>query len=294
MAEFAQGREHPEATARSAGTAGRTANSREREPARHRGEVMSRIVMLTIDKPLSRAVAHALRGRFGRVECIVEQRKSRIAAVAHRARRVGVKRAAGQLMLLSAYGAVAARVVARRRRAILAQHRLDSSPLPPDIIHKVPSVNADETIRLLQMFAPDVVVVFHAPIISGRVLASISAPFINLHGGITPAYRGNFATYWTLVSRDYENCGATVHLVDKGVDTGDIIYQTKARPTPDDNFFTYQYFQTAQGIPLLLQAVDDALDGSLRTYRRDTERSEFWRTPTLFEYLRNGWRAGVW
>lgn len=255
---------------------------------------MAQIVMLTIDKPLGRAVAHALQRRFGRVESIVLQRKPRIASVAHRARRVGLRKAAGQLMLLSVYGAFAARLAAARRERICAQHRLDSSPLPPDSVHRVSSLDADETISLLQRLAPDVVVVFHTPIISARVLASVKASFINLHGGITPTYRGNYATYWALVSRDYENCGATVHLVDEGVDTGDIIYQTKARPTAEDNFFTYQYFQTAEGMPLLLQAVDDVLSGSLRTYRRNGVQSGFWRTPTLLEYFRNGWRSGAW
>jgi folate-dependent phosphoribosylglycinamide formyltransferase PurN len=255
---------------------------------------MPTIVLLTRDQPLSRAVAHALQRRFGQVESIVVQKRSSIAAVAYHARRVGIKRAAGQFMLLGGYGAFAARLAARRRRTILAEHQLDSSPLPPRSVHRVRSVNADETISLLQAFEPDAVVVFHTPIISARVLTSISAPFINLHGGITPAYRGNHATYRALVNGDYENCGATVHLVDEGIDTGDIIYQTRTRPMPDDNFFTYQYFQTAKGIPLLLQAVEDVLSGSLRTCRRESERSVLWRTPTLFEYLRNGWRSGVW
>jgi len=255
---------------------------------------MASIVLLTSDKPLSRAVAHALYQRFGCVQSIVVRRKSPLASVAHRARRVGVMRAAGQLMLLGGYGALAARLAARRRRAILTEHRLDTSPLPPDRAHLVRSLNANETISFLQAFEPDVVVVFHTPIISARVIRSVRAPFINLHGGITPTYRGNYGAYWALVNGDHDNCGVTVHLVDEGVDTGDIVFQAKTRPTSDDNFFTYQFFQAAKGVPLLMQAVDDVLSGSLRTYRRDAERSVLWRTPTLFEYLRNGWRSGVW
>lgn len=255
---------------------------------------MSKIVLLTGDKPLSRAVAHALQRRFGDITILVVQKKTLIASVGYRVRNLGVKRAAGQLMLLGAYGVFAGRLAARRRRAILAQHQLDDSPLPRSKLRRVASVNADETIRLLQEIAPDAIVVFHTPIIAARVLASVKAPFINLHGGITPKYRGNHATYWAMVNRDHENCGATVHLVNEGVDTGDIIYQRRVRPMPGDNFFTYQYFQTATGIPLLLQAVEDVLTGALSTYRRDADRSVLWRTPTLFEYLRNGWRTGVW
>jgi methionyl-tRNA formyltransferase len=255
---------------------------------------VSKVVLLTNDEPLSRTVAHALLQRFGDVTIVIVQRGSPIASFRYRVRHLGVKRAAGQLLLLRAYGTFASRLAARRRRAILAEHRLDSSPLPQSIVRKVASVNADETIRLLQELAPDVIVVFHTPIISARVLANVGVRFINLHGGITPAYRGNHATYWAMVNRDPDNCGATVHLVNKGVDTGDIIYQMKARPTPEDNLFTYQYFQTANGIPLLLRAVDDVLKEAVSTYRRDAEPSALWRTPTLFEYLRNGWRSGVW
>ena len=209
---------------------------------------MSKIVLLTSDKPLSRAVADALQRRFGDITILVVQKRSPVASAAYRVRKLGARRAAGQLMLLGAYGILGARLAARRRRAILARHQLDDGPLPRSQVREVASVNADETIRLLQEIAPDAIVVFHTPIIAARVLASVKAPFINLHGGITPEYRGNHATYWAMVNRDHENCGATVHLINEGVDTGDIIYQSRAKPTPRDNFFTYQYFQTATGI----------------------------------------------
>lgn len=255
-----------------------------------------RIVLLTRDIPLARPVAHALQRRFDDIAIITIAKISGSALLKHsihRIRRIGVRRALGRFPLL-AYGVLANRLAERRRRAIFAQHQLDSSPLPEGKVYRVPSVNADEAIRLLHELAPDVVVVFFTPIISARVLKAIHVPFINMHGGITPSYRGNHCTYWSLVSDDHENCGVTVHLIDEGIDTGDIVYQIKTQPTPDDNFFTYQLFQTAAGIPLLLQAVEDALNGSLRTYRRDDQRSACWPTPTLFEYLRNGWRTGVW
>jgi methionyl-tRNA formyltransferase len=255
---------------------------------------MSKIVLLTTDELLSRVVAHALLQRFGDVSVLIVQKRALLSSLRYRIRHLGVKRAAGQLLLFRAYGTFASRFAARRRRAILAEHRLDNSPLPRSIVRRVASVNTEEMIRLLQELGPDVIVVFHTPIIPARVLAKVGVPFINLHGGITPAYRGNHATYWAMVNRDPDNCGATVHLVNKGVDTGDIIYQMKARPAPEDNLFTYQYFQTANGIPLLLRAVDDVLKRTLSTYRRDAEPSVLWRTPTLFEYLRNGWRTGVW
>tara|TARA_B100000900_G_C20554144_1_gene706036 strand:+ start:535 stop:1158 length:624 start_codon:yes stop_codon:yes gene_type:complete len=44
----------------------------------------------------------------------------------------------------------------------------------------------------------------------------------NFHPGILPEYRGAGAYSWTLINEDKKS-GITLHLIDKGIDTGDII-----------------------------------------------------------------------
>ena len=53
---------------------------------------------------------------------------------------------------------------------------------------------------------------------------------------------------------DPAHAGVTVHLVDEGVDTGDVLYQAATDFSPDDNIATYQHRQMATALPLLIRA----------------------------------------
>jgi Formyl transferase len=48
---------------------------------------------------------------------------------------------------------------------------------------------------------------------------------VNVHFGISPHYRGENTIFWPLYFGDYENVGFTLHYIDKGVDTGNILAQ---------------------------------------------------------------------
>ncbi len=99
--------------------------------------------------------------------------------------------------------------------------------------------------------------------------------------------------YWALAEGDAENFGSTVHLVDEGIDSGGILYQARAKPGPRDNFSTYPYLQLALALPMLAQAAEDAFAGRLAPRGSDLP-SRLWSHPTIWAYLANGLRRGVW
>ena len=110
---------------------------------------------------------------------------------------------------------------------------------------------------------------------------------MNIHAGITPAYRGVHGLYWALVNDDAEQAGVTVHLVDKGIDTGDVLYQKKIEITSKDNFSTYPLIQLGEGILLLKKAIDDFLKDDLKAVEVNTSKSRLWYHPTLLFYLKS-------
>jgi len=173
-----------------------------------------------------------------------------------------------------------------RRRAIRAAFGLSAAPLPPKRCTRVSSINSPECIALLQGFQPDVVVVNGTRIISKKVLSSVACPFLNTHAGITPLYRGVHGGFWALANNDAAHCGASVHVVDAGIDTGGIVAQAMIYPTTADNFATYPLLQLAAGLPLLAQAVDDVLAGRLQIRPAPAGPSRLWSHPTLSQYLR--------
>lgn len=150
------------------------------------------------------------------------------------------------------------------------------------------SVNSKETIEILKKEEADVIIVQGTAIISEEVLNCCNSVFINMHTGITPEYRGVHGAYWALVNKDNDNCGVTVHLVDKGIDTGGVLYQKAIQITPEDNFVTYPYIQVLEGVNLELKAIEDVMTDNLKVITKENAKSKLWTHPTIFEYYRNG------
>jgi methionyl-tRNA formyltransferase len=76
---------------------------------------------------------------------------------------------------------------------------------------------------------PDILVVAYYP----RILKKEEfepQPTINFHPGLLPYNRGMYPHIWPLV--DGSPAGVTIHYIDAGVDTGDIIGQVKIGVTP--------------------------------------------------------------
>ena len=182
---------------------------------------------------------------------------------------------------------------APRVEEIKRAHHLDESPIPLERILRVSSVNSDDCLEALQRMDPAVVIVSGTRIIAERVLQAVKAPFINLHAGITPQYRGVHGAYWALVDKRLDRCGVTIHLVDKGIDTGAVLGRDIIQPAPDDCFVTYHYLQLAAGIPLLKRVVREALEGKLTPLAASEGQSKLWTHPTLGQYLHYRKSIGV-
>ena len=67
--------------------------------------------------------------------------------------------------------------------------------------------------------------------------------------------------------------------------TGDIISQKTVEVlTKDDTIRTLVAKQYELGIPMLISAVKNSLNGKLKTFTRDDIPSKQWFAPTLLEY----------
>jgi folate-dependent phosphoribosylglycinamide formyltransferase PurN len=229
----------------------------------------------------------ALAEEFSIDAVVLEQPVSRTALLKNRLRRLGASTVAGQVAF-QALVAPALRWAARERLASIRQEfnlRIDA--IAPHLLRPVDSANSERTVELLRQLRPKVVVVSGTRILSKRVLGCTDAPFINMHAGITPSFRGVHGGYWALAERRRELCGVTIHLVDAGVDTGAILGQALIAPTADDNFITYPVLQLAAGIPLLKDAVRAFLRGAAPTpLAGGAGPSRQWYHPTAWGYIR--------
>lgn len=202
-----------------------------------------------------------------------------------RIRKLGVFTVLGQVLFQLTIPKLLKITSQGRIKEILHAYQLDGSKIPDSIIESVTSVNSKKCIQLILATQPDLILVNGTRIISKKVLECTNARFVNIHVGITPKYRGVHGGYWALTSQDDKNFGVTVHFVDPGIDTGDIIAQQTTTITTKDNFVTYPLVQLGEGITLLKNKIGAILDNNLPSVATDPKTSKIWYHPTLWYYL---------
>jgi methionyl-tRNA formyltransferase len=251
-----------------------------------------RVLLLAGEGDAGRIAARYLAARFDDLCMMVERPEGRGAFLRRRLKRLGWLTVAGQVAFMVVQR-IQHRPARGRIRAICRRFDLDTTIPDRVTVTPIGSVNDAECIDNLKRLDPAVVLVIGTRIIAGRVLRSIAAPFVNYHAGITPKYRGVHGGYWALAEGDRAHCGSTVHLVDEGIDSGGILYQARIEPGADDNFSTYPYLQLAAALPLLAQAAEDAIAGRLAP-QPALLPSRLWSHPTLWAYVGNGLKRGIW
>ena len=63
-------------------------------------------------------------------------------------------------------------------------------------------------------------------IIHNKILKKLHKPIVNLHISYLPYNRGSHPAFWAFLDRTPS--GVTIHELDKGIDTGKIIFQKKS------------------------------------------------------------------
>ena len=84
---------------------------------------------------------------------------------------------------------------------------------------------------------------------------------INCHAGKLPLYRGRNILNWALINGESE-FGITVHFIDEGIDTGDIILQETFKITLEDNYKTLLEKAYISCPKLLIKAIDSIYYGN--------------------------------
>lgn len=247
---------------------------------------MKKIVLLCREGEGSYIVYNSLSENFHIEKVIIEGGVPKKEFLKRRLKREGLFAVLGQLAFSGLIVPILRKTSADRKREILNEYKASTSSvamLASKPIY-VKSVNDEDCINALREIQPDIVVVNGTRIISSEVLECVDAKFINMHAGITPKYRGCHGAYWALYNQDRENAGVTVHVVDKGIDTGAIIYQSVIPISAKDNFTTYPILQTCLGVRDEVCAINDIIADNV-VYKKNDLPTGLYTHPTIFQYF---------
>lgn len=178
-------------------------------------------------------------------------------------------------------------ILGRRAVHSIAQRLMVGSSSNPDIslesavsaqeglLHLVPDVNGEACQRLLGELNVDLMILGGAPIMKAPVLRVPTMGTLNAHQGALPRYRGMNVIEWALLER----CPpmVTVHFVDPGVDTGDIVRVEPIPVEPGDDLQAIKRRSSALQSRLLAETVVQATRGPLpRKSQAATDGKQFY------------------
>ena len=109
-------------------------------------------------------------------------------------------------------------------------------------VNNIPFVNQEEIdddfLNLVSEISPDVCFsILYRKIFKENLISIPRNGFINIHPSLLPKYRGPIPRVWAMLSGE-EVLGTTIHYIDKGIDTGDIIDQKSVKI--DENITGHQ------------------------------------------------------
>ena len=100
-------------------------------------------------------------------------------------------------------------------------------------IHAAGNLNEAEAIGILRSLQADLGIVLGTRILKPAIFTVPRLGCINLHKGRVPDYRGMPPGFWELYD-SVKEAGVTVHFVDAGLDTGDVVIVSKVAILPTD------------------------------------------------------------
>lgn len=112
------------------------------------------------------------------------------------------------------------------------------------------NINDKQSIEFIKNLKPDIIfVVYYDKILKKELIDIPPKGCINLHLALAEEYRGCYPTTWALINGE-KRYGVTLHYIDEGVDTGDIIAQKEFEIEEDDTGETLYDKTTKYGIKL--------------------------------------------
>ena len=138
---------------------------------------------------------------------------------------------------------------------------LEAAGLEPQRVFEAPALRDPATLEAIAALEPDLAVsVFFGYVLRPEFLKLFPRETINLHPGYLPYNRGIYTNVFSIL--EGTPAGVTLHYVDQGVDTGDIIARREVAQKPTDTGETLYHRQEKACLDLFFSAWPEVKAGT--------------------------------
>lgn len=136
-----------------------------------------------------------------------------------------------------------------------------------------------DTVAFLESAGVDTLAVFGANLLKPPLLGRWPERTVNMHLGLSPWYRGTATNFYPLLNEEPEYVGATIHLIDAGIDRGPILRHARPDIVAGDRPHTI-------GCKAISAGTDALIDAVLRYDAGEIKPKPQWHVENARLYLR--------
>ncbi len=146
------------------------------------------------------------------------------------------------------------------------------------IAHDIPvfqpvKIKEAEAVEVLRSYGADIfVVVAFGQILSEEILNMPRYGCVNIHASLLPKYRGAAPIQWAIIDGE-KKTGVTIQQMDKGVDTGDILFKTEVEIDDRETGDSLHDKLAQAGAKLIVEALQRIEAGDILPVKQKDEES---------------------
>ncbi len=233
-----------------------------------------RIVLLTTGSPVAMAMAQRMAAIDAELVLIVEERSPRTfkySRISEFGRRLVGDRIMNVLGRMKQPAEVRRTVRAEEHMRGAADHRFETWMLEQRMEAVWPSgidvfvsrdINDEVSLERVRDARPDLLVVFGTKLLKVPLLNIAPMGAVNAHSSLLPRYRGLRSEFWQCYHNDASAVGITIHVIEPGIDTGDILFATPTdTPWPTDPY-ALRHLNVLADLEHYPRVVQQHLDGN--------------------------------
>jgi len=130
------------------------------------------------------------------------------------------------------------------------------------IIVKKGMINSRQVEKAIDDKDIDFIFVFGTSILKKEIFDSVKV-CVNIHTGLIQSYRGVDSNFWCIFENNLESIGVTIHKVNKGIDTGNILLQSRVPLNTYDKYEDIFLRSCEVGVNVLSKNIKKILDNKI-------------------------------
>ena len=145
-------------------------------------------------------------------------------------------------------------------------------------------INNKKSLNIIKKIKPEIIVDFGTTILKkNTLLAFKKIPVLNLHGGNPIKYRGLDSHFWSIYHKDFKNLVTTLHYINSGIDTGNIIQIKKINLNSKTNFYNLRIKNVENCIKLFKIFYDKYVKKQKISHKKQNDIGRYYSAyPSIF------------